>query len=455
MTSRPQTAETQRTRRALAISLGERAAPAAHVRGYDAERARRRPLLEGVRQPDRARQDAPDGRDDRVARRPARRRRRFSRERRLGRRARPGRDRPRPRGGADRGRAATTRRSTSTRTSQPAVVATGAARARGRARSGGQASRHACRGKPREALVTSTRRARAVRGPGLLGRRPGATSSSASASPLHALEHLDRGRAASTRRSSSPSARGCRATCCGRTSSSWRSRCYRRQRDFEAAREDVERALELAEGLNDRRDDGRTSTSRPRCSPSATATGCSPATTPSARSPSTRRSPTARTSASCSTTSAASTSCSASPTRRSATSRTRSATAARVRQRRRTPRTRSTRSRRCTSAPATSVLAEEQARQALELLEGPRRPPRRDRQRAARARARAARAGSARRGRGARSRAAESSFDQLSSASHRAAAWIAQGDLATRRGDDRVAAGLYRRAAEALQDVRF
>src|SRR5215210_5416583 len=33
----------------------------------------------------------------------------------------------------------------------------------------------------------------------------------------------------------------------------WRSRCYRRQRDFEAAREDVERALELAEGLNDQR----------------------------------------------------------------------------------------------------------------------------------------------------------------------------------------------------------
>ena len=50
---------------------------------------------------------------------------------------------------------------------------------------------------------------------------------------------------------------------------------------------------------------------------------------------------------------------------------------------------------------------------------------------------------------------AESSFEQLSSLSHRAAAWIAQGDLATRRGDDRNAAGLYRRAAEALQDVRF
>jgi tetratricopeptide (TPR) repeat protein/DNA-binding XRE family transcriptional regulator len=33
----------------------------------------------------------------------------------------------------------------------------------------------------------------------------------------------------------------------------WRSRCYRRQRDWEAAREDVERALELAEGVDDAR----------------------------------------------------------------------------------------------------------------------------------------------------------------------------------------------------------
>jgi tetratricopeptide (TPR) repeat protein len=50
---------------------------------------------------------------------------------------------------------------------------------------------------------------------------------------------------------------------------------------------------------------------------------------------------------------------------------------------------------------------------------------------------------------------AESNFEQLSSVSHRAAAWIARGDLATRRGDDRAAAHLYRKAAEALQDVRF
>jgi tetratricopeptide (TPR) repeat protein len=52
-------------------------------------------------------------------------------------------------------------------------------------------------------------------------------------------------------------------------------------------------------------------------------------------------------------------------------------------------------------------------------------------------------------------KAADSSFEQLSSASHRARAWIAQGDLAARRGDDRAAARLYRNAAEALQDVRF
>jgi tetratricopeptide (TPR) repeat protein len=51
--------------------------------------------------------------------------------------------------------------------------------------------------------------------------------------------------------------------------------------------------------------------------------------------------------------------------------------------------------------------------------------------------------------------AAESVFDQLSSGSHRAAAWVAQGDLAAKRGDDHGAARLYRKAAEVLQDVRF
>jgi tetratricopeptide (TPR) repeat protein len=51
--------------------------------------------------------------------------------------------------------------------------------------------------------------------------------------------------------------------------------------------------------------------------------------------------------------------------------------------------------------------------------------------------------------------AAEASFEQLGSASHRAAVWVARGDLAAKRGDDRLAAHLFRTAAEALQDVRF
>jgi tetratricopeptide (TPR) repeat protein len=51
--------------------------------------------------------------------------------------------------------------------------------------------------------------------------------------------------------------------------------------------------------------------------------------------------------------------------------------------------------------------------------------------------------------------AAEACYEQLGSASHRAAAWVARGDLAARRGDDRLSAHLYRAAAEALQDLRF
>ena len=51
--------------------------------------------------------------------------------------------------------------------------------------------------------------------------------------------------------------------------------------------------------------------------------------------------------------------------------------------------------------------------------------------------------------------AAEASFAELGSASHRAGVWVARGDLATRRDDHERAAQLYRMAAEALQDVRF
>jgi tetratricopeptide (TPR) repeat protein len=52
-------------------------------------------------------------------------------------------------------------------------------------------------------------------------------------------------------------------------------------------------------------------------------------------------------------------------------------------------------------------------------------------------------------------RASDASAEQLASVSHRAAAWIAIGDLVGRAGDEHEAARLYRSAAEALQDVRF
>jgi tetratricopeptide (TPR) repeat protein len=51
--------------------------------------------------------------------------------------------------------------------------------------------------------------------------------------------------------------------------------------------------------------------------------------------------------------------------------------------------------------------------------------------------------------------AAEAAFEQLSSRSHRAAAWTAQADLSVRRGDKDTALRLYRRAAETFQDFRF
>jgi tetratricopeptide (TPR) repeat protein len=51
--------------------------------------------------------------------------------------------------------------------------------------------------------------------------------------------------------------------------------------------------------------------------------------------------------------------------------------------------------------------------------------------------------------------AAEVAFDELDSTSHRAAAWVAQGDLARSASDQERAATLYRKAAEALQDFHF
>jgi tetratricopeptide (TPR) repeat protein len=52
-------------------------------------------------------------------------------------------------------------------------------------------------------------------------------------------------------------------------------------------------------------------------------------------------------------------------------------------------------------------------------------------------------------------READAAAEQMASISHRAEAWVAMGDLAARRGDDRESARLYRNAAEALQEIRF
>ncbi len=52
-------------------------------------------------------------------------------------------------------------------------------------------------------------------------------------------------------------------------------------------------------------------------------------------------------------------------------------------------------------------------------------------------------------------RAADDAFERLASIGHRAGVWVALGDLAARRGDDRESARLYRNAAEALKDIRF
>ena len=51
--------------------------------------------------------------------------------------------------------------------------------------------------------------------------------------------------------------------------------------------------------------------------------------------------------------------------------------------------------------------------------------------------------------------AAAECFVAVESISHMAGSWVALGDVATRRGDPERAAELYRRAADALQDVRW
>ena len=196
----------------------------------------------------------PTPRDGRVARGAPRRRRRLPRERRLERRARPRRGGARPRRGARpsgrlrRGDRRVRRGAGPVGRGRRAGARGAAPRRRGL---GADAQRRGARRRS-----TCSPRARARRGAELLGRRPRRGALPARRRPLHALEHRDRvalfDEALELADRSELRADHLRSNIL-----TWRSRCYRRQRDYEAAREDVERALELAEAMNDRRTTAR------------------------------------------------------------------------------------------------------------------------------------------------------------------------------------------------------
>ena len=235
----------------------------------------------------------------------------------------------------------------------------------------------------------------------------------------------------------------------------WRSRCRRRQRDFEAAREDVERALELAQAMDDRRVVANTyfqaslvaermghwvAVAQLRAAGEGALRGAErraerrpPDAEPRRPQPPARQ---AR-------------------SRRSITSRRRSRSASRPESQPDAAQALGSLATVHLHLERATTQADEHARKALELLEGREDFLRRGRPVAARARPRRCSSGAGSTRRRSASAAADAAFEQLASVSHRAGAWVALGDLASRRGDDREAARLYRNAAEALQDIRF
>ena len=177
----------------------------------------------------------------------------------------------------------------------------------------------------------------------------------------------------SARRSSSSARRWCSRTAPSASADRlrsdifhWRARCHRRNRDWVAAAEDIERALELADASADARR-APTRSSRRRSSRSGRVAGCSHARTPSARGSSSTSWATGRPSVASSTTSRASSTFSATRRGRSrcSTTRSRSSSTSTCRS---TPATCARRSRRSGSRAATSELSETQARKALDLL---------------------------------------------------------------------------------------
>ena len=432
--------------------LGERVRSLRVVRRADADAARGRAVLEGVHQPDRARQDAPDRGDDRLAGRAARRR-----------------------SGVPRVRASRRRSATKVEAQLERAEALSAAHSYEEAI---EAFSEAARRPSRRPAppCSSSARSRARRGRSRSRARCARRSSSCSA----------RGRsssARSSRTSIAPTCSSASAVCryklssistavalfdealelaersglpCGLLRSDilqWRSRCRRRLRDYVAARDDVERALELAQDLGDRAAIARAyfqaSLDRPAAGPlrsvpqlRAAGEGAVPAAERRAQ----------RRSAACS---CSAVSRSSWETRSSAVEHLKASYSRAL----------------DADSPADAAQAlegiarvhlnrgeydqaDELARKSLALLQGREDylhevcPSQLVLGRALLERGRLDEAEEC-------FRAADAAAEQMASISHRTEAWVALGDLAARRGDDREAARLYRNAAEALQEIRF
>ena len=165
--------------------------PVARRRGPDADRPRRRSLLQGVHLPDRARQDPPDERDGRLARDAPGGRRRLPRERDLRRRACEGRGDPRPRRHAAR-RARVRggdRRVHEVAPRRPRHGRAGVARAGAERRGDGARTER----RRQDGADDARRVPRARRRRKLLRHRPRRRALPARRLPLHALEHRDGG----------------------------------------------------------------------------------------------------------------------------------------------------------------------------------------------------------------------------------------------------------------------
>ena len=228
-----------------------------------------------------------------MARGAPRRRRLVPRPRRLDRRARPGGGTAHPCRGAHRGPPLRRgRRAVRRRASGRGRDRLRRARGAGAVRRGPGRRRSAVRRARRSSFcpwLAISRRGRSS------PMSTGPTCSSAWASAGTSCRASPRRSPSSTRRTASPSARASRATFCKADILGWRSRCRRRQRDLQAAQEDVERGLELAHAMDDRRVIAATRISRLPSSPSEPGTGCCRATTRNRRRRSIRSSTTSGT----------------------------------------------------------------------------------------------------------------------------------------------------------------